>query len=30
MNALTVLYPVLPFPIAFILHDEEEVVVQHR
>jgi len=30
MSALTVLYLVLPFPIAFILHDAEEVVVQHR
>lgn len=30
MSALTVLYLVLPFPVAFILHDAEEVVVQHR
>lgn len=30
MSALTVLYLVLPFPIAFILHDAEEVMVQHR
>lgn len=30
MNALTELYLILSFPIAFILHDAEEVVVQHR
>lgn len=30
MSALAVLYLILPFPIAFILHDAEEVVVQHR
>lgn len=30
MSALSVFYLVLPFPLAFILHDAEEVVVQHR
>lgn len=30
MSALTVFYLILPFPIAFILHDAEEVVLQHR
>ena len=30
MSALSVLYFVLPFPLAFILHDGEEVAVQHR
>lgn len=30
MNALAVLYLVLPFPMAFIIHDAEEVIVQHR
>lgn len=30
MSALTVLYLVLIFPLAFILHDAEEVIVQHR
>lgn len=30
MSALSVLYLVLPFPLAFILHDGEEVAVQHR
>lgn len=29
MNSLTILYTVLPFLLAFILHDAEEVVVQH-
>ena len=30
MSALSVLYLVLSLPIAFILHDAEEVAVQHR
>ena len=30
MSALSVLYLVLPFPLAFILHDAEEAIVQHR
>lgn len=30
MSALSVLYLVLPFPLAFILHDGEEVILQHR
>ena len=30
MSALSILYFVLPFPLAFILHDGEEVAVQHR
>lgn len=30
MSALSVLYLVLSLPIVFILHDMEEVVVQHR
>ena len=30
MSALSILYLVLPFPLAFILHDAEEVIVQHR
>ncbi len=30
MSALSVLYLVLSLPVAFILHDAEEVVVQHR
>ena len=30
MSALSILYLVLPFPLAFILHDTEEAVVQHR
>lgn len=30
MSALSVLYFVLPFPLAFILHDGEEAAVQHR
>lgn len=30
MSALSVLYLVLPFPLAFFLHDAEEVLVQHR
>ena len=30
MRALSILYLVLPFPIAFILHDAEEAIVQQR
>ena len=30
MSALSVLYLVLSLPVVFILHDAEEVVVQHR
>ena len=30
MSALSVLYLVLSLPIVFILHDTEEVIVQHR
>ena len=30
MSALSVLYLVLPFPLAFIIHDAEETFVQHR
>ncbi|MGN0222289.1 MAG: HXXEE domain-containing protein [Prevotella sp.] len=30
MSALSILYLVLPFPLLFILHDAEEVMVQHR
>lgn len=30
MSALSVLYLVLPFPLAFIIHDAEETLVQHR
>ena len=30
MSALSILYLVLPLPLLFILHDGEEVVVQHR
>ena len=30
MSALTVLYLVLPLPLAFVLHDAEEIAVQHR
>ena len=30
MSALTILGLVLPFPLAFILHDAEEIAVQHR
>ena len=30
MSALTVLYLTLSFPFTFILHDAEEVAVQHR
>ena len=30
MSALSILYLVLPFPIAFILHDAEEAIVQQR
>ena len=30
MSALSVFYLVLPFPLAFILNDADEVVVQHR
>lgn len=30
MSALTILSLVLPFPLAFILHDAEEIAVQHR
>ena len=30
MNALAVLYLILPFPLAFLLHDAEEVAVQHH
>ena len=30
MSALSILYFVLPFPLAFILHDAEEAIVQHR
>jgi len=30
MGALTVLYLVLPFALAFIIHDAEEVAVQHK
>ena len=30
MNALSILYLVLPLPIVFILHDTEEAIVQHR
>lgn len=29
MSALTVLYMILTFPVAFILHDAEEIAVQH-
>lgn len=30
MSALSILYLVLPFPVAFVFHDAEEVAVQHR
>ena len=30
MSALSILYLVLPFPLLFILHEAEEVWVQHR
>lgn len=30
MSALSILYLVLPFPLLFILHDAEEMMVQHR
>ena len=30
MSALTVLYLVLPLPLAFVLNDAEEIAVQHR
>ena len=30
MSALSICYFVLLFPLAFILHDAEEVIVQHR
>lgn len=30
MGALTVLYLILPFPVAFILHDLEEIFTQHK
>ena len=30
MSALSILYLVLPLPLFFILHDAEEVAVQHR
>ncbi|MDO4462147.1 MAG: HXXEE domain-containing protein [Bacteroidia bacterium] len=30
MSALSVLYLVLPFPLAFIIHDLEEMLFQHR
>ena len=30
MNALAVLYLILPFPLAFLLHDAEELAVQHH
>lgn len=30
MGALTVLYLILPFPLAFIIHDAEELMAQHR
>lgn len=30
MSAFAVLYLVLPFPLVFIIHDAEEIAVQHR
>lgn len=30
MSALAVLYLVLPLPILFVVHDTEEVIIQHR
>ena len=30
MSALSILYLVLPFPLLFVLHEVEEVAVQHR
>lgn len=30
MSALSVLFLVLPFPLLFVIHEAEEVVVQHR
>lgn len=30
MSALSILFLVLPFPLLFIIHDAEEVMVQHR
>lgn len=30
MSALSILYLVLPLPIAFCIHDAEEIAVQHR
>ena len=30
MSALSILYLVLPFPLAFLLHDMEEMIVQHK
>ena len=30
MSALTVLYIILPFPLAFIIHDTEEIIFQHK
>ena len=30
MSALSILFLVLPFPLLFIIHDTEEVMVQHR
>ena len=30
MSALSILYLILPFPLAFILHDAEEIIFQHR
>ena len=30
MSGLTVLLLVLPFPLAFVIHDLEEILFQHR
>lgn len=30
MSALTALYIILPFPLAFIVHDAEETITQHK
>ena len=30
MSALSILYLVLPFPLAFLLHDMEEMIVQYK
>ncbi|MGN1376485.1 MAG: HXXEE domain-containing protein [Prevotella sp.] len=30
MSALAILYMVIPLPLAFVIHDAEEIIMQHR